>query len=313
MGMLLKKRHYEPLAAYLFLLPNFLGFLLFTSIPVLASLALSFVKWDMITWPPQFVGLTNFIRLLGFNMEAGRLIANDPNFWKFLGNTLFLMIVIPLEIFGALALAIAMNRKIKGIVAYRTIFFLPTITNGVAICIVWFWIYNPEFGLLNTIIRHAGEFLNMPLDGIQWLTSAKWAKPSLMMMGLWVMIGGYNMILYLAALQGIPKDFYDAADIDGASGWQKFWNITWPMISPTTFFISIMAVIGGFQGGFMYAYILTRGGPQLSTTTLEYYIFNNLYSWGHAGYAAAVAWFLFVAIFIITLFNWKFGGKLVHY
>ena len=121
------------------------------------------------------------------------------------------------------------------------------------------------------------------------------------------------MILYLAALQGIPRDFYDAADIDGASGWQKFWNITWPMISPTTFFIAIMATIGGFQGGFMQAYIMTRGGPAGATTTLEYYIFNNLYSWQHAGYAASIAWFLFIAIFIVTLFNWKFGGKLVHY
>ena len=313
MGLLKRKTNYESLSGYLFLLPNFLGFLIFTSIPVLASLALSFVKWDMLSWPPTFVGFGNFIKLLGFHITQGKLAANDPFFWKFLGNTLFLMLVIPLQIFGALALAIAMNQKIKGIVAFRTIYFLPTITNGVAICLLWVWIYNPEFGLLNSAIRGLGNFLHMPLDGIQWLTSTKWAKPSLMLMGLWIMIGGYNMILYLAALQGIPRDLYDAANIDGASNWHKFWNITWPMISPTTFFIAIMATIGGFQGGFMQAYIMTGGGPAYSTTTLEYYIFNNLYSWSHAGYAACIAWFLFVVIFIVTLFNWKFGGKLVHY
>lgn len=313
MGLSIKKRYYQPLAAYLFLLPNFVGFLIFTSIPVLASLALSFVKWDMLTWPPNFIGLGNFVKLLGFQLGPGNLIANDPLFWKYLGNTLFLMMVIPLEIFGALILAMAMNQKIKGMVAYRTIYFLPTITSGVAICILWIWIYNTEFGLLNTIITRLGEFLHIPLQGINWLTSTKWAKPSLMMMGLWVMIGGYNMILYLAALQGIPRVLYDAADIDGASGWQKFWNITWPMISPTTFFIAIMATIGGFQGGFMQAYIMTRGGPAGATTTLEYYIFNNLFSWQHAGYAASIAWFLFIVIFIITFINWKFGGKLVHY
>ena len=295
------------------MLPNFVGFLLFTSIPVLASLTLSFVKWDMLTWPPVFVGFDNFMHLLGFHMEAGKLIANDPLFWKYLGNTLFLMLIIPIEIFGSLILAMAMNQKIKGIAAYRTIFFIPTITNGAAICLMWYWLYNSEFGLFNHFITKLGTFLHMPLEGVQWLTSTKWAKPSLMLMGLWVMIGGYNMILYLAALQGIPRDLYNAADIDGASPWQKFWSITWPMVSPTTFFVSIMAVIGGFQGGFMYAYMLTRGGPAGATTTLEYYIYNNLTTWQHAGYAASIAWFLFLMIFIVTLLNWKFGGKLVHY
>jgi multiple sugar transport system permease protein len=127
------------------------------------------------------------------------------------------------------------------------------------------------------------------------------------------MMGGYNMLLYMAALKGVPKDLYEAAEIDGADGWHKFWSITWPMISPTTFFIAIMAVIGGFQGGFMQAYIMTGGGPDRSTTTLEYLIYNHLYSWQHVGYAAGIAWFVFIVVFIITVFNWKFGGRLVHY
>jgi multiple sugar transport system permease protein len=134
-----------------------------------------------------------------------------------------------------------------------------------------------------------------------------------MLMSFWLTLGGYNMILYLAALQGISKELYEAAEIDGASGWHKFWAITLPLISPTTFFIFIMSIIGGFQGGFMSAYIMTGGGPAGSTTTLEYYIFNNLYVFQHAGYAATIAWVLFIIIFGVTLFNWKYGGRLVQY
>ena len=191
--------------------------------------------------------------------------------------------------------------------------FLPTITNGVAICLLWAWLYNYDFGLLNGLIIKLGGFLHISFKGIPWLTSTTWSKPSLMIMGLWIAMGGYNMILFVAALQGVPKELYEAAEIDGADPWHKFWSVTWPMISPTTFFIAIMAVIGGFQGGFMQAYVMTGGGPERSTTTLEYLIYNHLYSWQHVGYAAAIAWFVFVIVFIITLFNWRFGGRLVQY
>ena len=307
----IKSINQEAIAGYLFILPNFLGFLVFTLIPVIFSLILSFVKWDILT-PPEFIGISNFIRLLGFHKEAGAIIPNDPLFWKCLGNTIYLMMIIPIEIMAALVLAILMNQRIKGITLFRTFYFLPTITNGVAICLLWAWIYNYDFGLLNSLIIKLGDFLGIPLKGIPWLTSVKWAKPSLMLMGLWTMIGGYNMILFMAALQNVPRELYEAASIDGANAFQKFWSITWPMISPTTFFISVMAVIGGFQGGFMQAYIMTGGGPERSTTTLEYLIYNHLYSWQHAGYAASIAWFVFLLIFIITVFNWKFGGKLVQ-
>jgi multiple sugar transport system permease protein len=313
--MNLKSSQKETLIAYLFLLPNFLGFLIFTSLPVLASLILAFLKWDMISPDStiKFIGLANFIKLLGFHMEGGSLRANDPFFWKYLYNTVFLMMGIPLGMAGSLVLALAMNQKIKGIVFFRTIYFLPTMCSGVAIALLWKWMFNYDFGLLNSFIRSLGDLLHLRLEGIKWLTSEKWAKPSIILMGFWTYVGGMNMILYLAGLQNIPRDLYEAADIDGASGWQKFWAVTWPMISPTTFFIAIMSVIGGFQGGFMIAYILTRGGPNGATTTLAYYIFNNLYVWQRMGYASAIAWFLFVVIFIVTLFNWRFGGKLVHY
>lgn len=310
--MALKSSTKEALAGYLFLSPNILGFLAFTLIPVVFSLVLSLVNWDMLS-SPKFVGAANFANLLGFHSENGRLIPNDPLFWKCVGNTLFLMIAIPAQMIASLLLALAMNRKITGMKLFRAVYFLPTITNGVAICLLWAWLYNYDFGLLNALMIKLGDFLRLPLQGIPWLTSTMWAKPSLMLMGLWVTMGGYNMILFLAALQGVPKEFYEAAEIDGADSWHKFWSITWPMISPTTFFIAIMAVIGGFQGGFMQAYVMTGGGPNRSTTTLEYLIYNHLYSWQHAGYAASIAWFVFIVVFIVTLLNWRFGGKLVQY
>lgn len=161
--------------------------------------------------------------------------------------------------------------------------------------------------MLNTLLSYIG------ITGPAWLQHETWAKLSLMLMGLWGGIGGANMILYLAALQGIPQHLYEAAEIDGANFWQKFRHITIPMISPTTFFIFIMSVIGGFQGGFQNAYLMTRGGPGNATTTLEYYIYNNAFVWFWMGKASAIAWFLFVVIFIVTLFNWKYGGKKVQY
>lgn len=308
----LKSSEKEAVAGYLFILPNFLGFALFTLIPVILSLVLSFASWDMLS-SARFIGLHNFINLLGFHQETGRWTANDPLFWKCLGNTLYMMMIIPLQIMASLVLALMVNRKIKGISIFKTIYFLPTITNGVAIYLLWYWIYNPDFGLLNNIIVNIGKSLGIHTQGISWLTSVAWAKPSLMMMGLWIMMGGYNMILFLAALHGVPRELYEAAEIDGAGSWEKFWEITWPMISPTTFFIAVMAVIGGFQSGFMQAYIMTRGGPDRSTMTLEYLIYNHLYTWQHVGYAASIAWFVFITVFIITMVNWRFGGKLVQY
>ncbi len=300
----LKDSTKETIAGYGFLMPNFIGFLVFTSFPVLASLALSFMKVDLISTPKVFelVGLKNFERMF-----------SDPYFWKFCWNTVVLMAAIPFSIGGSLIMALALNQKLKGIVIFRTIYFLPTICSGVAIYVLWRLIYNSDFGVLNTLIAKFGELLNIPLKGPNWLTDEAWAKPALIIMSVWQMVGGYNMILYLAALQGVPRDLYEAAEIDGANSWQKFWAVTWPQISPTTFFIATMSIIGGFQGGFDQAYIMTGGGPAGSTTTLIYYIFNNFYVWGNMGYAAAISWFLFVIILLITVLKWKVFGKAVHY
>ena len=297
----IKNRRAETLAAYGFLLPNFAGFLVFTSLPVLASLCLSFVYWDLFS-PPQFAGLDNFIRLFG-----------DPLFWKFCGNTVYLMMSIPLSMAGSLMLAVALNQKLKGIVFFRTVYFLPTICSGVAIFMLWRLLYNADFGLFNVTIAKIGEIFHLPLKGPNWLTDENWAKPALILMGVWQSVGGYNMILYLAALQGVPRELYEAAEIDGASSWQKFWNVTWPQISPTTFFIATMSIIGGFQAGFDPAFVMTGGGPNGSTTTVIYYLFNNAFQWHQMGYAAAIAWVLFLIIFLITVFKWKVFGKTVYY
>lgn len=291
----------EALAGYVFLLPNLIGFLVFTSIPVLASLILSFVEWDLLS-SPKFVGLANFVMLM-----------KDPLFWKYCANTIYMMASIPLGMGGSLLLALALNQKLKGIVIFRTIYFLPTLCSGVAIYMLWRLIYNPEFGVLNVAITKFGELLHLNLTGPQWLTDEKWAKPALILMGVWQSVGGYNMILYLAALQGVPRDLYDAAEVDGANAWQKFWAVTWPQISPTTFFIAIMSVIGGFQAGFDPAYIMTGGGPNGSTTTIIYYLYNNAFQWHQMGYAAAIAWVLFIIVFAVTLIQWRFFGKTVHY
>lgn len=296
----------KHLAAYLFLVPNLSGFLVFTLIPVAAAFALSLFEWNLFQ-PPRFVGLRNFIDLLGFFTYRGSWHAGDPRFWKFLGNTLFLMMGLPVSMAASLFLAIILNQKIRGRVIFRTVFYLPTICAGIGIMLLWMWIYDPEFGLINRFLGLLG------IQGPLWLKSYHWAKPAIMLMGLWGSMGGTSMILYLAGLQGIPQQLYEAAAIDGATRWQQFYRITLPMLSPTTFFIFITGVIGGFQGGFQAAYVMTKGGPDGATSTISYYIYNHAFQWFNMGYAAAISVVLFFLVFIVTLVNWKYGGRNVNY
>jgi len=298
---------------YLFLLPNFLGFLLFVFLPVIASLLLSFCSWQILQEErPSFVGLANFARLL-----------TDRDFWYYTYNTAFLMLGIPVGMALSLGLALLLNKGIRMIRLFRTIYFFPTVTAGVALLVLWLWIYEPLYGLVNQMLAKAG------IEGPNWLgggfklqflqdwfgidPTCYWAKPALMLMGLWTGVGGYNMILYLAGLAGINPELYEAAEVDGASSWQKFRHITWQMLSPTTFFIFIMSLIDGFQGGFQAAYVMTRGGPAGSTTTISFYIFQELYENDRTGYASSIAWFLFLIVFALTMLSWRYGGKVVHY
>lgn len=275
----------EAIAGYLFLLPNLVGFLVFNLLPILAAFFLTLTEWNLMD-SPRFVGLQNFRQLLG-----------DPLFWKTVGNTVYYTIfAVPIGVFIAFWLALLLNRKMKGVVFFRTIFFLPSVTLGVAIAIVWVWIYHPELGLLNYGLELIG------IDGPSWLQSTAWAMPAIIIMNNWVGIGG-AMLIYLAGLQAIPEEYYEAATIDGATWLQQLRYITVPLISPTTFFILITSFIGAMQG-FDSFYVMTRGGPAYATTPLVMYIFQNGFEWFRMGYAAALAAVLFVAIFAITAVQW---------
>jgi len=291
--------------AIFFLLPNFLGFLCFTAWPVMASLLLSFTEWDLLT-EPRWVGLDNFVQLLGWRRDpTGGWAANDPQFWKYFGNTLFLMLPLPVNMLGSLFLATVLNKKLRFAYGYRLIFFLPHIVSGVAIYYLWRWMYNPDFGLVNALLRQFG------LAGPRWLTDMHWAKPALMIMGTWLAVGGSSMILYLAALQGVPPELYEAASIDGATAWQQFRHVTWPAVMPVTFFILTMGIIHGLQSGFDMAFVMTGGGPYGATTTLGYYIYTKAYVFFEMGYASTIAWVLFLVILTVTIFNWRRGGKVI--
>jgi multiple sugar transport system permease protein len=254
----------------------------------------------------QIPNIGNFgLQLIGFgNFEE--LILRDSRFRMYFLNTLFFLLEIPIGMIMSLIMALAMNQPLKGIVVFRVLFFLPVISNIVAIALLWRWILNSDYGFLNELLRAIG-ISNPP----QWFGDKTWAKIAIIIMDVWKG-AGYNMMLYLAGLQGIPHFLYEAADIDGASGWQQFMNITWPLLSSTNFFILIMGIIGGFQA-FGTQYVMTSGGPAGSTTTLVYYIYNNAYQWSNMGYATAIAVILFVFVMVITIINMRLTQGKVEY
>ncbi len=490
---MISKQRRDTLVGLGFLAPNILGFLTFTLGPLVFSLFLAFTNWDLRLHNMfkeeelQIVFFENFIRLF-----------KDPDFWKYLGNTLFLMMGIPFAIAGSLFAAILLSKDTRGgndwvwkrLVAtaglifglgclvmvgteatamtllvggmtglilvggtlggttvYRTLFFMPHFTSGVATFILWKKLYNPSTGPITNSLRPLLDSIGvtvqaLPASGVQgsawicsglmlalfflgiwkfqaawkdgemgwstilismtfsslpplfatrwafgdsglivascalaillfgvgrivvrgqdfscrsdaglgsglmlgamlmvaqfillglgnvlyglpsqaadgleppeWLTQYDWAKPSIMLMGLWAAIGSNNMLLYLAGLTSIPGELYEAADIDGASSFQRFWHVTWPQLAPVTFFITIMSVIGGLQGGFEMARVMTQGGPAGSTTTLSYFVYNEGFTTGRLGYAAGISWAMFMLVFAVTLFNWKFGNRQVN-
>src|SRR5690606_4122939 len=218
-----------------------------------------------------------------------------------LGNTLFMMLNLPVNLLGSLGLAMLLNRKLRGIHLYRLVYFLPSILAGVPIYYLWRWIYNPDHGLLNSLLALVG------IDGPDWLGSAAWAKPALMLMGSWMAIGGSGMILYLAALQNVPKDLIEAAELDGAGRWQRFRHIIWPAVMPVTFFILTMGIIYGLQAGFDAAYVMTNGGPNGATTTLGFYLYEKAYFRFEMGYASALACVLVTLVLGLPIINWRRG------
>lgn len=295
-----KLRRQELIAAYLFLLPNILGFIFFMAGPVLAAFGISLVEWNLLK-PAIWVGLDNYITLL-----------KDEDFWLSLRATLYYsMGSVPLGILIALALALALNQKIRGIGFYRTIYFIPVVSSMVAVALMWRWMYNPTSGILNYVLNRIFAFFYLPISAPDWLQSTTWAMPAIILMSVWKGLG-YNIVLYLAGLQGIPTSLYEAAEIDGATSWYKFRHITLPLLTPTTFFVIIIAIIGSFQV-FEQAYIMTQGGPARATVTTVYYVYENGFEWYQMGYASAVAWALFLLILMVTIVQWKFQDRWVFY
>jgi multiple sugar transport system permease protein len=286
-------RRHEAMAGYLFLAPNLIGFAVFSLIPIAIAFALTFTSWDLVH-PPQFQGLGNYETAM-----------KDPLFWQTARNTLYYTFgAVPIAVFIAFWLALLLNRAIRGITIFRTIIFLPYVTLTVAIAVVWIWIYNPDIGLLNYLLGLVG------IEGPQWLQDTAWAMPAVIVMSNWQGIG-YPMLIFLAALQTIPKEYLDAAHVDGASWLQRIRHVILPMVSPATFFVLVTSFIGAMQG-FDQFYVMTQGGPAYSTTTIVYYIYQNAFGWLRLGYAGTLAFILFVAIMIITLVQWRLGRRWVY-
>lgn len=304
--------------AYIYLLPVVTIVFIFHIFPIFYSLIISFYEWDLIS-DPNFVGLENYRRLL-----------DDPMFYKSLVNTLYYVLFsVPLSIGLSLFIAILLNRSISGVGIYRTIYFLPVVTSINAVSIVWNYIYHPEYGLLNKVVTLLGfsprAWLNdhTPLmDLICGSIGMKWpeylpAGPSVAMMciiamSVWKGLG-YNIVIFLAGLQNIPKHLYEAARIDGASSWQQFRYITWPLLSPTTYFVFVMACIGSFQV-FSQVYMMTpRGGPMKSTMVVVFYLYQKAFVRFEFGYALAIAFVLFIILFMLTLLNKLYVEKKVFY
>ncbi len=285
-------RRGETIAGYLFLLPNFAGFLVFMLFPIFFAFYIMLTDWSLAK-PPEFIGLKNF-----------ETMVNDRLFWKSLSNSFYYtFIAVPTGIFIAFWLALALNRKMRGIIFFRTVYFLPQITLTVAAATVWRWIYQPEIGMIN----HALEWFG--IDGPKWIHDTRWAMPSVIIMSNWQGIG-FAMLILLAGLQGIPEEFYEAAAIDGASSWQRMRFVTLPMLSPAIFFVVVTSLIGAFQA-FDQFFVLTQGGPADATTPLTLYIFNNAFKFFKMGYGAALAAVLFVIILIITIIQWHLARRWV--
>ncbi len=283
-----KLRRKNTLTAWSFVAPNFIGFFLFTLIPVVFSLVLAFMKWDSFG-TPEFVGLKNFSKMIG-----------DDTFWISLKNTVFYTVgVVPLTLICSLGLAILLNQKIRGVKFFRTAFFFPYVTSLVAIAVVWNMLFHPTMGPINQFLK---LFIENPPG---WTSSSDWALTAIIIVSVWRNMG-YYMILYLAGLQSINQEMYEAAEIDGANKWRQFWNVTLPSLRPTTFFVTIMLVINCFKV-FDLVQVMTEGGPGRATNVLVYEVYNEAFVKFNFGYASAIAMVLFVIVLVITIIQFKWN------
>lgn len=280
--MVFKMEKHTAIALAVLLLPSLIGMTLFVILPILASLALSFAEWDMIgdmTW----IGLDNY-----------RTALSDPDVLTALINTVtFIVGYLPLVVGIALGLAVMLNNHIKGRILYRAVYFIPVVTSWVAVSLIWKWLLNPQYGLINYGLSLLG------IDGPGWLYDPDWAMFGVILTSVWKDIG-FIMIIYLAGLQDIPSYLYEAADLEGAGAWAKFRRITWPMLSRTTFFVTTISLINSFQV-FDQVWVMTQGGPAGSTNVMMSLIYKNAFSYFQMGYASAISWILFILIFTVTI------------
>ena len=296
-GRRLNLKQREALTGWLFVSPALIGFGIFTFGAILYSLYLSFTDYNLLG-SPEWLGLENYIRAF----------TNDQYFYQYFGNTFyFALVLVPVVLVISLFLAILINKKVGKIAkAYRVALFLPSITSTVAVSMVWLWIFNPDMGIMNNFLTAIG-FHNPPM----WLSDPEWSKPALIIMRVWQM-SGYYMLLFLAGLQTIPETLYEAAEVDGASSWQKFRRITVPMLSNTTFVVVILLVIESFNM-FESIFVMTEGGPLGSTSTIMYYIYEQGFMSYNMGYASALAWIFFALILVFMLIQFRFrreqGGE----
>jgi multiple sugar transport system permease protein len=280
---------------FLYIAPLILGIVAFQLFPILVSVYISFTEWDGIS-PVEFVGVANYTEMF----------TEDPLFLETLRNTIvFTLLAIPLTTVLGFLLALLCNRKLRGISLLRAAYFAPYITNVVAIGYIWYWIYNPERGFINGLLSTVG------IDGPAWLSSSSWALFAVVIVSVW-QGAGYPMVIFLAGLQGIPKDLYEAAEIDGAGAWNRVRRITLPLLTPSLFFVVVTQFITSFQV-FGVIYIMTQGGPGNATSVYIYYLYQTAFSFGKLGYASAMAWVLFVILALVTYGQWRLQRRWVFY
>jgi multiple sugar transport system permease protein len=327
----------EAIEGFLFLLPNFLGFLIFFAVPLAVSFYYSFTDYNLFQ-PPNFIGLQNYINALGFNIKPDEyqaalaegasflaalqelIVPKDPTFWTALGNTFQYAIgVLILCIFPSFFLAWLLNSKLPGMAIYRGAFYIPVVASIVGSALVWFWIYNRDSGVLNIVLGSVANMLSnvtaylgfeVPEPLIGWLVDSNVALLSLIILTSWATIG-YDMVIFLAALQGIPRFLFEAATVDGATRMQSLFKITLPMMTPTIFFVLVTNTIAVLQI-FSEPYIMTQGGPANSTLTIVYYLYQKGFQRFQMGYGASLAWIVFALIFIITTLQFRVANRWVY-
>ena len=291
-----QRRTWPAIRGWLFIGPVVLGTLIFNVLPLIPTIYASFTTWNGLG-APQWVGFANYQR--AFSGQDAVLLVGLKN------TILFTIGYVPFAIAVGLALALLANERLRGIIAFRALFFLPVITSVVAVGMVWRWIFNSPFGVANWGLAQVG------VAGPRWLGDPTWAMIAVIIVSVWQVMG-YNMVILLAGLQGVPQELLDAASIDGAGRLRRFWHVTIPLLTPTIFFLSIIAVINSFQV-FGLIYVMTGGGPGTSTTVYVYQIWKEGFQLRNMGYAAALSWLLFMVIMVVTWVQWRMAKRWVHY